>query len=198
MDGFLQNLNRTALRSPAAPNPKGWGWSRCTQPTPPGASRMRKPSVTRGSGRGFCLAHARVSEVERPPTHRFLPRTALAVSSSFYHPCKDTSSTPSRAAAPASGPRRAVRAPVGDAAGPFRWRTGSTDAGGSHCSLVGTSWLVPQCRGWGRSSRRMLSLGSSCAPLGEGLHLTRWPSTAQHDRPAPPVRRVALRADRRR
>ena len=39
-----------------------------------------------GLGRGFCLAQARVSEVERPPTHRFLPRTALGLSSSFYHP----------------------------------------------------------------------------------------------------------------
>ena len=115
----------------------------------------------------------------------------------FITPGKDTSSTPLRAGAPASGARRAVRAPVGDAAAPFRWLTGSTDAGGSRRSLVGTSRLVPQCHGWRRSSRRMRSLGSSCAPLGEGLHHTRGPSTAQHDRPAPPVRRVALRADRR-
>ena len=156
----------------------------------------RAPPV--GWGRGFCLAHARVSEVERPPTHRLLPRTALGVSSSFLSPPrKDTNSTPSRAAAPAPRARRAVRAPVGDAAAPFRWRTGSMDGRGSRRSLVGTSRLVPQCHGWRRSSRRMRSLGSSCAPLGGGLHHTRGPSTAQHDRPAPPVRRVALRADRR-
>ena len=57
-----------------------------TQPTPRGASRTRKPSATSGFRRGFCLAHARVSEVRMPPTHRFLPRTALEVSSSFYTP----------------------------------------------------------------------------------------------------------------
>ena len=38
----------------------------------------------------------------------------------FITPCKDTSSTPSRAGAPASGARRVVRAPVGDAAAPLR------------------------------------------------------------------------------
>ena len=44
---------------------------------------MRIPSATRGSGRGFCLAQARVSEVKRPPTHRFLPRTARAAITSL-------------------------------------------------------------------------------------------------------------------
>ena len=71
------------------------------------------------------------------------------------------------------------------------------DAGGSRRSLVGTSRLVQLCHGWRRSSRRMRSLDSSCAPLGEGLHPTRWPSTTAQHRPAPPVRRVALRADHR-
>ena len=44
--------------------------------------------------------------------------------------------------------RRAVRAPLGDAAAPFRWRTGSMDGGASRRSLVGSSRLVPPCRGW--------------------------------------------------
>ena len=86
----------------------------------------------------------------------------------------------------------------GDAAAPFRWLTGSMDGGGSHCSLVVTSRLVPPCRGWGRSSRHMRSLCSSCAPLGEGLHHTRWPSTAAPHCTAPLGRRVAFRVDCRR
>ena len=86
----------------------------------------------------------------------------------FITPGKDTSSTPSRASAPASGARRAVRAPVGDASAPFRWLTGSTDAGGSRRSLVGTSRLVPQCHGWRRSSRRMRSLGRLVRAFGGG------------------------------
>ena len=45
----------------------------------------------------------------------------------FIPPLKHTSSTRSRAAAPSSGAHRALRAPVGDAAAPFRWRTGSMD-----------------------------------------------------------------------
>ena len=116
----------------------------------------------------------------------------------FITPCKDTSSTRSRAAAPASGPRRALRAALGDAAAPFRWRTGSMDGGGSRRSLVGTSRLVTPCRGWRRSSKRMRSLHSSCAPWADGLTHTRWPSTTGPYRPAPPGRRVVLRAGRRR
>ena len=87
---------------------------------------------------------------------------------------------------------------MGDAAAPFRWRTGSMDGGASCCSLVGPSRLVPPCHEWRRSSRRMRSLGSSCAPLAEGLHHTRWPSTAARHRPAPPGRHVAFRTGRRR
>ena len=45
-----------------------------------------------------------------------------------------------------------------------RWRSDSMDGGGSRRSLVGTSRLVPPCRRWRRSSRRMRSLHSSCAP----------------------------------
>ena len=166
--------------------------------TPRGASRMRKPKRHQwGWGEGF--ASPRLG----PKRSQGRPRTVFCLGRhSHYHPrfitpCKDTSSTRSRAAAPAPRARRVVRAAVGDAAAPFRWLTGSMDGGGSRRSLVGTSRLAPQCHGWRRSSRRMRSLGSSCAPLGGGLHHTRGPSTAQHDRLAPPVRRVALRADRR-
>ena len=81
---------------------------------------------------------------------------------------------------------------------PSRWRTGSMDGGGSRCSFVIPSRLVQLCHEWRRSSRRMRSLHSSCAPWAEGLHHTRWPCTTGPYRPAPPGRRVALRADRRR
>ena len=76
-----------------------WIWARsCAVPTGPSARGGTQPNASRsvvnaqaerhpwGLGEGFCLAHARASEVKGPPTHRFLPRTALAVSSSFYHP----------------------------------------------------------------------------------------------------------------
>ena len=40
-----------------------------------------------GWGRGFCLAHARVSEVERPPTHRFFASNGTPLFMLvFYHP----------------------------------------------------------------------------------------------------------------
>ena len=51
---------------------------------------QRTASVTSGSGRGFCFAQARVSEVRRPPAHRFLPRAALALSSSFSRECAES------------------------------------------------------------------------------------------------------------
>ena len=68
----------------------------------------------------------------------------------------------------------------------------------SRRSLVFPSRLVQLCHGWRRSSRHMCSLGSSCAPLAEGLHHTRWPSTTAPHRPAPPGRRVAFPTHRRR
>jgi hypothetical protein len=81
---------------------------------------------------------------------------------------------------------------------PSRWRTGSMDGGGSRCSFVIPSRLVQLCHGWRRSSKRMRSLCSSCAPLAEGLHHTRWACTIDQYRPALPGSRVALRTDRRR
>ena len=76
-----------------------WIWARsCAVPTGPSARGGTQPNASRsvvnaqaerhpwGLGEGFCLAHARASEVKGPPTHRFLPRTALSLSSSFYHP----------------------------------------------------------------------------------------------------------------
>ena len=132
-----------------------------------------------------------------PPRALVSPRAQCELNTLFIPPLKHTTRTRSRAAAPASGARRAVRAALGDASAPFRWRTGSMDGGGSRRSLVGTSRLVPPCRGRRRSSKRMRSLCSSCAPWADGLHHTRWPSTTAPYRPAPPGRRVALRADRR-
>jgi len=64
----------------------------------------------------------------------------------------------------------------------------------SRRSLVFPSRLVPQCHGWRRSSRHMCSLCSSCAPLAEGRHHTRWPSTTAQHRPAPPRRARPTRA----
>ena len=69
------------------------------------------------------------------------------LSTLFIPHLKHTSSTRSRAAALGSGARRAVRAPVGDAAAPFRWRTGSMDGGSSCRSFVGPSRLVELCHG---------------------------------------------------
>ena len=94
--------------------------------------------------------------------------------------------------------RRAVRAALGDSAAPFRWHTRSMDGRASGRLLVFPSRLVPQCHGWRRSPRHMCSLCSSCAPLAEGLHHTRWPSTTGPYHPAPPGRRDAVRAGRRR
>ena len=101
----------------------------------------------------------------------------------FNPRAKDTNSARSRRGAPASGARRAVRAALGDAAAPFRWRTGSMDGGASRRSFVVPSRRVPQCHGWRCSSRHMCSLGSSCAPLAEGLHPTRWACTTCTVRP---------------
>ena len=66
----------------------------------------------------------------------------------------------------------------------------------SRRSLVFPSRLVPQCHGWRRSSRHMCSLCSSCVPLAEGVHHTRWLSTTAPHRPATPgpTRRVPHRS----
>ena len=91
---------------------------------------------------------------------------------------------------------RAVRAPVGDATAPFRWRTCSTDGGASCWSHDGPSSLVLRCHGWRRSSNHTRSLRSSCAPFGGGPPRAAMP---QHDGTASPrrarkTRRVPLRS----
>ena len=83
-----------------------------------------------------------------PTAPKTPPRRCFRMYSTLFIPLlKHTSRTRSRAAAPGSGARRAVRAPVGDAAAPFQWITGSMDGGGSRRLLVGTSRRVPQCHG---------------------------------------------------
>ena len=91
---------------------------------------------------------------------------------------------------------RAVRAPVGDATAPFRWRACSTDGGASCWSHDGPSSLVLRCHGWRRSSNHTRSLRSSCAPFGGGPPRAAMP---QHDGTASPrrarkTRRVPLRS----
>ena len=91
---------------------------------------------------------------------------------------------------------RAVRAPVGDATAPFRWRTCSTDGGASCWSHDGPSSLVLRCHGWRRSSNHTRSLRSSCAPFGGGPPRAAMP---QHGGTASPrrarkTRRVPLRS----
>ena len=77
----------------------------------------------------------------RPQRHRLGVVFAWRHSTLFIPHLKHTSSTRSRAAAPASGARRAVRAALGDAAAPFRWHTCSMDGGASRRSLAGPSRL---------------------------------------------------------
>ena len=65
----------------------------------------------------------------------------------------------------------------------------SSSPAGSRLSAMGGAAAPGACAAW----------AGSCAPLGGGLRRTRGPSTtAQHDRPAPPVRRVAFPTHRRR
>ena len=175
-------------------------WDVPTRSTPPNPlGRRRRARGARRAGSAWPHGLWRLPTARGTPPRRCLPRrTVLRSVSGVNPPLKHTSSTRSRRSAPASGARRAVRAALGDAAAPFRWRTGSMDGGRSRCSLVGTSRHVTPCRGWRRSSRRMRSLHSSCTPLAEGLHHTGWPYTTGPHRPAAPGRRVALRADRRR
>ena len=161
--------------------------------------QTRKPSVTSGSGRGFCLAQARAQEVKKAAYASFSAsngtRSILLVLSP--PPAKIPAARPRgrrlRALAPSCRPGA-----CGRRCGPVRWHTGSMDGGSSRRLLVGPSRVVTLCHGWRRSSRHACSLCSSCAPLAEGLHHMRLPSTAAQHRPAPPGRRVALRADRRR
>ena len=109
----------------------------------------------------------------------FLPRAALRLSSSFYHPCKDTNSAPSRLGRSGSGRRCAVRAVVGDAAAAVAMMKGLHGRWASRRSLVFPSRLVPECHGWGRSSRHMCSPGRLMRALGGGPPPH---ATAQHDR----------------
>ena len=100
-------------------------------------------------------------------------------------PLKDTSSTRPRAAGIALWRRRAVRAPVCDAAAPFRRGTGSMDARYASCrSPVGPAGSY-HCHGLRRIPRHLCSLCSSCTPFRVG---TAPHATAKHDSPAPPRR----------
>ena len=134
-----------------------------TQPTPRRASRTRKPSVTSGSGRGFCFAQARVSEVMRPPAHRFLPRAARRYHPRFITPCKVTNSTPSRSGAPAPGgvvpserqwaTQRARRDEEG-APRPLERRAGrSSSPAGTHLSAMGGAAARGTCAAWAARAR---------------------------------------------
>ena len=87
--------------------------------------------------------------------------------------------------------RRAVRAPVGDAAATVTMRNALHGRWASRQSLVFPSGLVPQCHRWRRGSRCLCSLRSSCGPLAEGLHHARSPITTVPHRPASSGRRVA-------
>ena len=132
-----------------------------------------------------------------PPTHRFLPRTALALSSSFYHPLAKIPAARSRG-------RRRLR-PLGLVVPSERL-----------CATLQprrdeqrAPWTLE-----GRADRSSAPAGSCHRAVGGGAapgacaaraaRACLWERTstpredpAQHDRPAPPVRRVALRADRR-
>ena len=116
----------------------------------------------------------------------------------FIPPLKDTSSTRPRAAGLALWCRRVVRAPVGDAAAPFRRGTGSVDATCASCrSPIGSAGSC-HCHGLRRIHRHLCSLCSSCVPVRGGPAPARDGQTRQYHRPAAPGRRVAFRADRRR
>ena len=129
-------------------------------------------------GVGFASPHSRVKYTVYPPSQTYQQHALAGGGSGLWG-----SSCP-----PSACGRRSGRVPVA---------YGLHGRGGSRRSLGGTSRLVTPCHEWRRSSRHMRSLSSSCAPLGEGLHHTRGPNTAQYDRLAPLGRRVALRADRR-
>ena len=155
--------------------------------------QTRKPSVTSGSGRGFCLAQARAQEVKRPPTHRFLPRTALAVSSSFYHPLQryqqhalagGGSGLWGSSCRPSACGRRSGPVPV--AYGLHgRWRgriVRSSAPAGSCLSAMGGAAAPGACAAWAARARlweRASTPREDPAP----------PSTTA---PAPLVRRVVL------
>ena len=81
------------------------------------------PSGPWGSTR---TCSARASSLGRSA---LVPRDIYPFILVFTPPVKHTKSTPSRAGAPACGPRRAVRAPVGDAAAPFLIGTCFMDGG---------------------------------------------------------------------
>ena len=83
---------------------------------------------------------------------------------------------------------------LGRRSGPIAMSNALHGRWASRRSLVFPSRLAPQCHGWRRSSRHMCSLCSSCAPLAEGRHHTRWPSTTAQHRPAPPRRARPTRA----
>ena len=116
----------------------------------------------------------------------------------FIPPLKDTSSTRPRAARIALWRRRAVRAPVGDAAAPFRRDRLCVDATCASCrSPIGSAGSC-HCHGLRRIHRHLCSLCSSCVPVRGGPAPARDGQTRQYHRPAAPGRRVAFRADRRR
>ena len=76
------------------------------------------PSV--GCGEGFASPRLGSQRLKGRLSAVFCLERHSAFHARFITPCKDTNSTRSRAAAPASGARRVVRAPVGDAAAPSR------------------------------------------------------------------------------
>ena len=86
----------------------------------------------------------------------------------FSPPLKDTSSTRPRAARIALWRRRAVRAPVGDAAAPFRRDRLCVDATCASCrSPIGSAGSC-HCHGLRRIHRHLCSLCSSCVPVRGG------------------------------
>ena len=189
---YRSGVGRVPFRSPFLPGV-------VPSQTPRGASRMRKPKRHQwGWGEGFASPTLGSQRLEGRPGIRFLPRTALAVSSSFLSPPAKIPAARARGrrlrllGLVASSERlwATLRPHSGGLRAP--WTAGgradrSSSPAGSRLSAMGGAAAPGACA----------ARAGSCAPLVEGLHHTRGPSTAQHDRLAPPVRRVALRADRR-
>ena len=183
-----------------------WIWARsCAVPTGPSARGGTQPNASRsvvnaqaerhpwGLGEGFCLAHARASEVKGPPTHRFLPRTALAVSSSFYHPL---------AKMPTARPRGRRLRPLGLVASSERqWATLRARSGGVRAPRTLEGRIV---RSSAPAGSCLSAVGGgaapgACAAWAARARLWERASTPREDpappsttAPAPLVRRVVL------
>ena len=156
-------------------------------------SRTRVPAVF--GARDWVVALSLVGRAR----HR--PRGGGGDESTFsgvIPPLEHTSSTPSRAAAPAFGalvpserPRATQRPRSSGTQAPrtVERRAGRTTAPAGACRCA---------MGGGAAPATYAACASSCAPLAEGHRVRRWPSTTAPHRTAPPGRRVAFRADRRR